>query len=68
MCISCDPSVGPTRIIELGKTLRLYSSLAVSVLGTKAAESGIYTVYVPSRRAKLLCDFTCDLKQVSHPV
>lgn len=68
MYISCDPSVGPTRITELRKALRLYPSLVISTLGTKAEGSGIYIVYVPSRRAKILCDFACDLKQVSHPV
>ena len=54
MYISCDPSVGPTRSIELGKTLRLYPNLATCALGTKVAGSGIYIIYVPSRRAKLL--------------
>ena len=54
MYISCDPSVGPTRSIELGKTLRLYPNLETCALGTKAAGSSIYIIYVPSRRAKLL--------------
>ena len=45
MYISCDPSVGPTRIIELRKALRLYPSLVISALGTKAAGS-VYVSYV----------------------